>query len=192
VVLDAWAHVPDVPLTIIGDGPLRGEVERAIASRAIRNVTLTGALSHDDVLTRLAAAGMLVFPSLCQETFGLVVAEAFSAGVPVIATNIGAQAEAVKQEVSGLLVRPHDAAALAEAVNRLATDTTLAGRLSRGAREEFAARFSADRSYAMLISIYERIRGGGNRGGASVRDDDDLASVSREPVSPGKDAGSAS
>jgi glycosyltransferase involved in cell wall biosynthesis len=191
VLLEAWAHVVNVPLTIIGDGPLRSEVESAVASRAIPNVTVTGALSHDEVLTRLACAGMLVFPSVCQETFGLVVAEALSAGVPVIATNIGAQAEAVKHNVSGLLVQPHDPAALAEAVNNLATDTSLAERLSRGAREEFVARFSADRSYAILMSIYEQIRGGDRGRSASVPGDIDLAPVGREPTLPGRDAGSA-
>jgi glycosyltransferase involved in cell wall biosynthesis len=157
VLLDAWGRLPRVPLTIIGDGPLRGEVERIVASRALTQVSVAGALPHDDVLRRLATAGMLVFPSLWQETFGLVVVEAFSAGVPVIATNLGAQAEIVTPEVSGLLVPPGDSGALADAVNRLAADTTLAERLSKGAREEFLARFSAERSYAALMSIYEHV-----------------------------------
>jgi glycosyltransferase involved in cell wall biosynthesis len=157
VLLDAWLRVPGVPLTVIGDGPLRAEVERTIASRAMRNVTVVGAIPHEEVLKRLAGAGMLVFPSLWQETFGLVVAEALSAGVPVIATNLGAQAEAVKPEVSGVLVAPGDSGALAGAVNRLAADPVLAGRLSKGAREEFRARFSPERSYATLMSIYERV-----------------------------------
>jgi glycosyltransferase involved in cell wall biosynthesis len=157
VLLDAWTGLKDVPLTIIGTGPLHDEVERTISSRNLTQVTFVGALPHDQVLARLAMAGMLVFPSLAQETFGLAVAEGLSAGLPIIATDLGAQAEAVIPHVSGLLVPPGDPRALADAVLRIAADPELARRLSEGARREFAERFSAEKSYATLMSIYAHV-----------------------------------
>ncbi len=79
-----------------------------------------------------AAADVVLQPSLNPEGFGLVTAEALAAGRPVIASDTGGTAELIRDGENGLLVRPGDIAALAEALTRLATDAELRARLSAG------------------------------------------------------------
>jgi len=54
-LLDAWEHLPDVPLTMIGGGPLLAETRRRVASPNLRHVSVTGELPHDEVLEMIEA-----------------------------------------------------------------------------------------------------------------------------------------
>ena len=157
VLLDAWRSLPDVPLTIVGDGPLAAEVRAGVSRPELAHVRVVGHLPHRDVLDHLARSGMLVFPSVCYEGFALAIAEALAHGVPVIGSRLGAQAEIVRDGVSGLLFRAGDPAALRDAVRRLVSTDGLAQRLSDGARTEFVERFSPETSYRALIGVYERV-----------------------------------
>jgi glycosyltransferase involved in cell wall biosynthesis len=157
VLIEAWRRLPEVPLDIIGDGPLRDEVRAAIAAPELAQVRLVGPLSHTDAIERLSRARMLVFPSLCYEGFAYSIVESLSLGVPVIASRLGAQAEVVRDGVSGLLFKADDADALRAAVRRLVASPELVTQLSDGARREFRERFSPEGSYAALIDVYEAV-----------------------------------
>ena len=157
VLLDAWRALPEVPLEIIGDGPLAAEVHAAAMRPELAHVRVLGQLPHGEVLEHVARAGMLVFPSVCYEGFALAIAEALAQGIPVIGSRLGAQAEIVRDGVSGLLFRAGDANALRDAVRRVVDTDGLADDLSRGARAEFDSRFSPDISYRALIDIYRRV-----------------------------------
>lgn len=163
VLLAAWRSLPEIPLEIIGEGPLQEELRAAIASPDLAHVRLAGPLPHDEALARVAGAGMVVFPSVWYETFGFAIVEALASGVPVIASRLGAQAEVVRDGVSGLLFAPGDAGALRETVRRLATSDGLAARLADGARREFEERFSPYASYRDLLNVYERVTQGARR-----------------------------
>ena len=121
------------------------------------HVEVTGELPHAKVLDMIRRAGMLVFPSVCYESLGYAALEAMSAGIPVVASDIGAQAEVVADGVSGLLFTTGDAASLASAVRRLASSDDLALHLSRGAREAFLQRYSIDTSYQKLMAVYRYV-----------------------------------
>jgi glycosyltransferase involved in cell wall biosynthesis len=96
------AQQSGMPLTLVGDGPLR---QRAEASGVCR---VTGWISREAVLAELETARCLVFPSLWYETYGLAVAEAAARGVPAIVSNICAAAERVEDGVTGWHVRAGD------------------------------------------------------------------------------------
>lgn len=140
VLLRAWRlsglHAPDAALVLVGDGPLR---EQASALRSVRAV---GALEPAEVRNSYAAADVVVVPSIptrdWKEPWGLVVNEAFSAGVPVIATDaVGAVAGGLARHGRNALVVPAgDEAALAAAMLRLADDAGLRARLAAAARED--------------------------------------------------------
>jgi glycosyltransferase involved in cell wall biosynthesis len=121
----------DTVLTFIGDGRLSQEVE-AFAARSAstgRTVTALGRIAWGDPLfAAMRANDVLVLPSL-TEGLGLVLLEAMSNGVAVVASKVGGIPEIVIDGVNGLLVRPGDAAALAEALNRLADNEGLRQRL---------------------------------------------------------------
>jgi glycosyltransferase involved in cell wall biosynthesis len=168
VLLQAWSRIPNIPLTIVGGGPLLESTRRIIASAALRNVELTGEVSHTEAVERIRRAGMLLLPSIWYEGLPFVLIEALAAGVPVIASNIGGQAEVINDGLNGLLFPSGEVAALVAAVNRLTAAPDLADRLSRGARQVFEERYSPEHSYARLMEIYCQVGAGAAGGRRSV------------------------
>jgi glycosyltransferase involved in cell wall biosynthesis len=134
VAIDA-CRAAGITLLIAGDGPERGALEaHAAAARGVAGATVRFAGHVDDAeLAELRArASIALVPSRSAETFGLAAAEAMAAGLPVVASRVGALAELVEGDA---LVPPGDAAALAGAIERLAGD--------RGAGERGRARARA-------------------------------------------------
>jgi glycosyltransferase involved in cell wall biosynthesis len=137
---------PSVHLHIYGDGSDRARITASIASA---NVTLHGAVDRPQ--TALEPAGVLVLPSLA-EGFGLVLIEAMAAGVPVVATDVPGIREVVRNGVTGLLVPPGDAAALAVAIRRIVDDAELRQRLILTARADLP-RFT----WGMVLDQYRTV-----------------------------------
>lgn len=113
------------PVVVAGDGPLRAWLERAARSQA--NLKLVGHLDDDSLGTLRRAAAVVVVPSIFYETYCYTAAEALLDRRPVVASGIGAVPELVEHQVTGLLVPPGDAHALAAAVERCLTDPQAAG-----------------------------------------------------------------
>jgi glycosyltransferase involved in cell wall biosynthesis len=98
-------------------------------------------------------------PSLGYETFGLVIAEAFSRGTPVIASRLGAVGELVDHGRTGLLFTAGDAGDLAAAVGQFWDEPQCATHMRQPARAEFEAKYTRERNYEQLMSIYEDVVG---------------------------------
>ncbi|MFN3936369.1 MAG: glycosyltransferase [Gemmobacter sp.] len=115
----ALSEAPELRVTLIGDGPLRGTIERAAAKAGVAdNLTLAGWQDEAGVREALAAAHALILPSLA-EGLPMVVMEAMAAGRPVIATAIAGIPELVRPGETGWLVPPGDTDALARAMIEL-------------------------------------------------------------------------
>jgi glycosyltransferase involved in cell wall biosynthesis len=143
VLLEAVARVDGVSLVIAGDGEERESVAvRAGELGLDGRVRLLGALPREEVLALLGAADAVVLSS-AWENFPHVLVEALAVGTPVIATRVGGVPEIVEDGVSGLLVPPGDADALAGAVRRYLGDEVLRERLREGARAA-GARFAPE------------------------------------------------
>jgi glycosyltransferase involved in cell wall biosynthesis len=109
-------RMADMPLVVAGDGPELGALRELAAGT---KATFLGRVD-DATLARLRVeAAVALAPSRSAETFGLAVAEAMAAGLPVAASRVGAIPELLDEDA---LVAPGDAAALAEAIVRLAGD----------------------------------------------------------------------
>ncbi len=120
------------------------------------------AVPQSDLPAYYAAADVCVVPSL-HEMFGLVALEAMACGTPVVASDAGGLRELVRHSETGLLCKPGDAAALAEALDTLLGDASLAERM--GVRGAFRAeRFSWDASAARLAAVYEQVASAGPDG----------------------------
>jgi glycosyltransferase involved in cell wall biosynthesis len=102
-------------------------------------------------------ATIFVMPSY-YETFGISCLEAMAFGLPVVATRAGGLPEVVEDGVTGLLVPPGDAPALAAAIRRLLGDPDLRRRLGQGGRERVVAEFTAARVVRETLSVYEDAR----------------------------------
>ena len=153
-LLRAWARVRNVSLRIVGDGPMLDEMRALAAGRP--GVEVLGRRTPAEVAALLKAAAFVVFPSEWYETFGRVTMEAFACGVPVIASRLGAMAEAVEDGRTGLLFAPGDDADLAARVEWARDHPEEMAEMGRGARAAYEARYTADRNYAALIGIYDR------------------------------------
>ena len=112
------------------------------------------------------ALDVLVLASIEPEPFGLVVVEAMATGVPVVATAHGGPAEIVVDGVTGRLVPPRDAQALAAAVCALVDDPAAAARMGAAGRARACARYSADQYLAGVQAVYADVLGASTPAGA--------------------------
>lgn len=152
-LLQAWRSLSEVPLKVAGDGPRMSLVDQAAGKSGSAEIEALGWLTRDEVLRYLSRASFLVIPSLAYEAFPLTIVEAFACGVPVIGSRLGGVSEIVRHDQSGLLFEPGNASALADAVNRLWSDPPLRVRLSKGARAQFEALYTAERNHGVLMEI---------------------------------------
>ena len=158
-LVDALGRLPDAyHLVIGGTGPLRDELEAQIRENGLDSrVTLLGYVPSEDLPSWFGACDLFVLSSVMKtEAFGIVLIEAMSCGKPVVATRIpGSGVSWVNQEgVSGLNVSPADAAALAEAIRRVADGRE---RFGADARSLFEERYTFDGMIDGILAVYHSI-----------------------------------
>jgi phosphatidylinositol alpha-1,6-mannosyltransferase len=151
-------RVPDVEWVVVGDGPLRPELEALARSHGVAgSVRFLGAVGDEERDVWRRRASLLAMPSRLPgagragEGFGIVYLEAGAFGKPVVAGNVAGALDAVLDGESGVLVDPTDAVAVARAITTLLTDEPLAARL--GAAGALRARSLA------WPTIAERVQG---------------------------------
>ncbi len=110
-----------------------------------------------DIEAELAELDVLVHCSTIPEPFGMVVVEGMAAGLPVIASSIGGPTEVIRDGEDGMLVRPNDPGAMADAISRLLSDG-VAARLGVAAARS-ARRFAPEVSGAQVEAFYDRLVG---------------------------------
>lgn len=141
-------------LTLVGAGPDRARIEAEIAACGLAHaVTLTGALTQDQVRERFAQADIFVLPSLA-EGIPVVLMEAMSCGVPCVSTPVNGIPELVLHGQTGLLATPGDVASLAARLRQLIDQPALRHRLALAARDKVLQDFDLARNVAALGSIF--------------------------------------
>ncbi|HVS82515.1 MAG TPA: glycosyltransferase [Pyrinomonadaceae bacterium] len=147
-------------LLVIGDGPERRSFEQSLATRGLLNrAEFLGAISYDKVADFYQRMDMLVTPTQTtkriREQFGRVLVEAMASAVPVIGSTCGAIPEVIGD--AGLVVPEGDAAALADALRKLLSDSALCERLARAGRDRAEQCFSwervADKTHELFLQI---------------------------------------
>jgi glycosyltransferase involved in cell wall biosynthesis len=156
VLLDATpqllAHDPGTRVLVVGDGPLRAQLERRASRLGVAHaVTFAGYLA--DVRPAYRAMDVFVLPSR-DEGFGIVFQEAMVMGVPVVGTRVIGSVDAVEHDVTGLLVEHGDAAALAGCILRVLEDEALATRLRVTAANHARDRFARERVARTIETLY--------------------------------------
>lgn len=174
-LLDAMALLAGEPieLTIVGDGPDRGELEAQIDRLGVgTTVRLPGRITHDDLPTLYRSADIVVAPSVVDrngDRDGLpnVVLESMACGRALVASDVAAIASAVDHGHNGLLVPPNDAPALAAAIRSLAADLARREQLGTAARATAVDRFDlhrcSDRFRQELAAAFSPLPTGGVR-----------------------------
>lgn len=141
-------------LVIVGDGPLRGEIESILEHGGVRHLAWMAGMREDvaDILQTLA---VFVLPSTA-EGMSCTLQEAMACGLPVVATAVGGTPEVVEDGVSGLLVAANDEDAMADALHRCVSQPPWARSLGVAARARVQALFALDQT----VARYEALFGG--------------------------------
>lgn len=155
-LVEAWKNLPDIPLTIVGDGELRPALEDRLRRDRMGHVRIAGFLPLPAVLAEMKKAALLVVPSLWYETFGRIIIESYAAGTPVLASRLGAMADLVRENRTGLLFQPGNAHEFLAQVRRAVDNPAEARAWGRQAREAFDANYSAAAAYRAIMTIYEQ------------------------------------
>ena len=153
-------RIPRAHAILVGDGPLRADVEREVANLGLQKVLhIAGYRTDADAL--LAAASVATLSSR-EEGMGSVLLDALAFGIPIAATRAGGIPEVVIDNESGLLADVSDPNTLGDNIARLLTDPALAERLEQNGLER-AQGFSVERMTDRTISVYESVLSGVRR-----------------------------
>lgn len=159
-LIAAWERL-SIPLKVLGDGPLRSELEERVRKTGAP-VQFLGFRPRAEVLDFMRRADLLVVPSECYEGFGLSVMEAYACGAPVVASRTGSLAEIVIEGETGVRFTPGDASDLRDKVLGLLRDRERLAAMRSKARSIFEERYTADRNFAELMRIYREVAAGVN------------------------------
>jgi phosphatidylinositol alpha-mannosyltransferase len=159
VLLTAFeALVEHVPSRLTLVGVTAADVARYVSDpEALARIDPLGRIDGAALWDRLAAADVLVAPSLAGESFGMILTEAFAAGTPVIASHIAGYADVVTDGVDGALVPPADPQRLAEELQRMYVEPARREEMGRAARRS-AERYAWPHVAARVESVYERVQ----------------------------------
>ena len=153
-------------MVIAGDGPLRGRYERLIAELGLGgSVELPGALPHEKIRALLAAAAVVLTPSVVARTGdregGLTVAkEASACAIPVVGTHHGGIPEIIDDGVTGYLVAERDAEALGDRLCAILRNPALGNRLGAAARSKMEREYDIVKQVRDLEAIYDEVIAG--------------------------------
>ncbi|MEN6642160.1 MAG: glycosyltransferase [Armatimonadia bacterium] len=148
---------PTVQYTIIGDGPLADDLQALVRELGVeKEVVFRGGCAADRVLAELAAADLFMLPSVAEVT-PVVLMEAQAAGLPVVATDVGAVREVVRDGRSGLIVPAGDAEALYGALAALLSKQDAWPQMGAAGREWVAQQYDAPTLNRRLSELLEEL-----------------------------------
>jgi N-acetyl-alpha-D-glucosaminyl L-malate synthase BshA len=140
---------------LIGDGPVRGAIERLAAEQGMsEDVVFLG--EQQDLVPWLSIADLFLLPS-AQESFGLAALEAMACEVPVIASNVGGLPEIIQDGVTGFLHPPEAVEAMAERGVALLSDADRRATMGRSASHMVRTRYCAERVVPMYEAVYHDV-----------------------------------
>jgi glycosyltransferase involved in cell wall biosynthesis len=153
---------PDARFVWLGGGPLKQEAENAARAAGIDGV-INFAGQRRDIPALLQTLDVFVLPSL-WESFSLVLLEAMAARLPVVATSVDGNPEAVADGETGLIVPPSTPDALARGILRLLEDPALAHAMGQAGRQRVEREFNRERMLANIGQVYEDLYARNQRG----------------------------
>jgi len=155
-------------LVVIGDGPLRAELERrALANFSVARVMFPGAVP--EAAAWYPAFDLLCSSSLDQEGMPNVLMEAGAAGLPVVATAVGGALELVEDGVNGFLVPPDNIDSMVEKLEKLLRDPDARRRMGQAGREKMRREFRVSAMVSHMMQVYEEMLSCRRLGSATFR-----------------------
>ncbi len=162
-LLQAWRRIRGFPLKVLGDGPLRNELEEQTRRESL-DVEFRGHCQREELLSCVRGAEMQIIPSECYEGFPMVVLEAYACGTPIVASRIGSLDEIVIADRTGVKFQPGDADELAAAVDELRSDPLRLRAMRSRARATYEEKYTAEQNFLVLKAIYAHAKRDFDRG----------------------------
>jgi phosphatidyl-myo-inositol alpha-mannosyltransferase len=158
VLLRAWPRLrgSGARLRVLGADPLAVRLLLTRLRLSEEGIDVLGYVDDDTLTAELAAAKLLVAPSLGNESFGMTITRAFACATPVVASDIPGYREVVTEE-TGTLVPPDDPEALADAIEALLADEPARAERGRAARERATSEYAWPLLARRLADCYERV-----------------------------------
>lgn len=156
----APAH-PSLRLLIVGDGPLRSDLEEQVRLFELSEIIkFTGIVK--DIHPVLDLTDIFALPTRYREGLSLAVLEAMQHGLAVIAARVGGVPEVVEHNRTGILVPPGDAGNFGDAIARLLADSTLRSALGAEGKKRYEEQFRGDKMVARIEALYQSVLTGGD------------------------------
>ncbi len=146
----------DLQLNIVGEGPIKEELDNMVKTRQMKNIYFKGYLKGKELRSIINESLFAVLPSEWYENNPNSVLEAFALGKPVIGSRIGGIPELVKDGVTGYTFEPGNAEDLSEKIKTLLSDNSTRIKMGHNARMFVEAEFNPEKHYQELMKIYEQ------------------------------------
>ena len=153
VLMQIWEQLPDIPLVVMGGGPLENEFREWANEKD--NVYYLGYTQHDKCLSIVKGGEFVVFPSIWYEGCSMVEIETESLGKGLVATDLGFSVEAIENGVNGYKVKLGDVAGFVKRIRALWDNPEECRRLGEKAREDYEAKYMPEDNYRQLMEIYK-------------------------------------
>jgi len=156
-LLRAFQQLPEVPLKIVGTGPLEGELKAFAEQNGLRNVEFAGFKSGDDKWDLVRGARFAVVSSEWYENFPISVLEYYAAFKPVVASRIGGLPYIIEEGKTGYLYEAGNAADMAATIRKMIADPARAAEMGARGRKLVETRYGPEESYNNLMQILEQV-----------------------------------
>ncbi|MGB8114844.1 MAG: glycosyltransferase family 4 protein [Candidatus Sulfotelmatobacter sp.] len=156
-LLHAMRQLPNLRLTIAGEGPEQERLRQLSARMELRNVQFAGKLRGTELDQAIAESRATILPSHAYETFGKTILESYARARPVIATDLGSRRELVHEGATGLLYQVGNVGELAQAIQFLSDQPELTHKMGLAGREIVRQRYSPEAHYETLIALYQHV-----------------------------------
>jgi glycosyltransferase involved in cell wall biosynthesis len=150
----------DATLLVVGEGPLKGQLETLAAEKGVLDrIVFHGKATDDELLDYYHACDLFVLPSIANtEAYGIVQLEAMACGKPVISTDLPTGVPFVNQHMkTGIIVPPGDSDALGKAMERLLDDRGLAAQYGEAGRRRVEREFTVDVMLKRVLALYDEV-----------------------------------
>ncbi len=156
-LLKVWKEIPDVTSKIIGEGPIRSQLEGSVIKEHIPDVEFLGFIGGPKRFSILKKAMLMVFLSEGYESFGYAIIESLACGVPVVTPKIGGLKESIEEGKNGLLFEPGNIEDVRKKILYFIENPKLIIPIRRYAREIAEKKYSSEVGYKNLMQIYNRL-----------------------------------
>jgi len=159
ILIEAAHYVDDVPIVLMGAGPIEEELKEHAQRLGVKNVYFLGYLPEEDKVALLNLCYAKVFPShLRSEAFGISLLEGAMYGKPMISSEIGTGTTHINIDgETGIVIPPSDSATLGEAMRKLLDNPELAAEYGRNAENRYEKLFTAERMSREYFELYKSI-----------------------------------